>query len=215
VDHPYFPNITVITNLVETLTSFTLWENIETIPVTTLCDGVPRAIRPRESTVFDTYVTTYSGEHESTIPVSPTAIRTAIEPYCSVDDAATDCSRLWSTWNSVSSVYLHSHDYDNWRTNDRRRPPCEEPMRVCPQSKCRLNPGDKQTLFYWPVTTVPGDSCGNGSTVIPTPTDDFGAPNTVEFGDLTFTSPSVYVVIETATAEVAKLFLLSRFLYPI
>lgn len=198
--------------MVETLTSFTLWENTETIPVTTLCDGVPRAIRPRESIVFDTYVTTYSGDHESTIPVASTATRTAIEPDCSIDDAAMDCSRLWSTWNSVSSVFLHSQDYDNWRTNDRRRPPCEEPIRVCPQNNCRLNPADKQTVYYWPVTTVSGDFCKeNGSTVTPTPTNDDGAPNTVEFGDLTFTSPSVYVVIETATAEVAKYLLLSVF----
>ncbi|KAF4619092.1 hypothetical protein G7Y89_g14755 [Cudoniella acicularis] len=173
---------------------------MEQIPMTTLCDGVPRAIRPRTSTVFVTYITTLNG-YQSYFPVTSKAIRTDIEPDCSVDDDASDCTRLWSSWNYVSSSLLHRFDFDAVRSYERRKPPCVEPMQTCQANGCGVNPGDRQTLYYWPITTS-GDICQqNGSTLTPTPTDDSGAPNTVEYGDLTFTSPSVYVVYETASAD--------------
>jgi hypothetical protein len=56
------------------------------------------------------------------------------------------------------------------------------------------------TMYYWPVTTTSGDFCAhNGTTVTPFPTDP-PAPDTTEIGDMTFTSPSVYIVAQSAYA---------------
>ncbi|KAF4636110.1 hypothetical protein G7Y89_g1978 [Cudoniella acicularis] len=190
-----------VNNFTTTLTDYTQWEDPATIPLTTLCDGVPRAIRPRNSTVFSKYVITLNG-YQSYFPVT-SSIRTDIEPDCSVDEDSNDCTRLWSSWEAVSTTLFKAYDWDNLRLNARREPPCDEPISFCPYNStlCRLNAGDHQTIYYWPVS-LSGDICSqNRSTISATPTDDSGAPNTVEYGDITFTSPSVYVIIQTASVD--------------
>ncbi|KAF4630340.1 hypothetical protein G7Y89_g7800 [Cudoniella acicularis] len=60
-------------------------------------------------------------------------------------------------------------------------------------------------MYYWSVTTVSRDFCKrNGSIVTPIATDDNGWPNTVEYGDMTFTSPSTYIILPMSISAIFR-----------
>ncbi|KAF4629799.1 hypothetical protein G7Y89_g8351 [Cudoniella acicularis] len=175
-------------NYTATYTDFTSWEDKKTISMTTLCDGWPRVVRSQTSNVYSIYLTFFD-KTWTPYTRSPLVTRTEVRPDFSVDDGSDDCSRLWSEWNTVTSKT------DFYEGNDRHRPPCTQPEHACPSAaECYMAAAGTPAVYYWPVTTVSGEFAKqNSTTVTPTPTDYFGRPNTVEYGDMIFTSPSVYM----------------------
>ncbi|KAL4893650.1 hypothetical protein BDV59DRAFT_176884 [Aspergillus ambiguus] len=172
------------------------WDDIHTGPVTTLCDGIPRALGPRESITRyypGTGPCTYSSKtytRTSTLYYEPDD-----EPSCSLNTQ--ECIPIWSTYKSLSSSYRAS--ITATIPGDTNSP--IEPE-ACPSTKrnytvedpctaCHYLP-NTATMFYWPVTTVNGDLClQNGSTIPATPTGD--GPNTAVVDGNTFISPTIYV----------------------
>lgn len=78
-------------------------------------------------------------------------------------------------------------------------PPCRTPEtypRPSAPITCSLETSAlTYKVMYWPVKTS-GDLCtGGGTTVEPTPTIP-GQPNTVQIGNLTMTSPTVYYILD-------------------
>ncbi|KAF9894416.1 hypothetical protein FE257_007919 [Aspergillus nanangensis] len=170
------------------------WNDAYSGPATTLCDGIPRALQPLQTSTSywpDTTgpCVTFFGTDTMTTEVyrspSPT-------PDCSL--STEDCIPIWSTYSSLHSDYTGSTPGD---TNSPIAPEhCPSTARNYteqdPCTNCHYLPGTA-TLFYWPVTTINGDLClQNGSTIPATPTDPSG-PNTALIDGRTFTSPSIYV----------------------
>lgn len=176
-------------------------------PVTTLCDGIARALGPLE------YSTSY---WPGTGPCS-TAILTSTDttpvyrspspsPDCQLNSQ--DCIPIWETYTSRYYSYLDSMTTEiPGDTNRPIRPT------ACPTTKrnyteqdpctnCHYLPGTA-TLFYWPVSTVSGDLClQNGSTVPATPTGE--GPNTAIVDSHTFISPSIYASFTSIYARSNK-----------
>ncbi|KAE8383085.1 hypothetical protein BDV26DRAFT_303987 [Aspergillus bertholletiae] len=172
------------------------WSDPHAGPVTTLCDGIPRALGPRES--FTSYwpgtgpCSSFMATETTTTLVyrSP-----APSPSCELNTQ--DCIPIWQTYTSLSKAYTSSVTTSiPGDTNSPIRPEsCPTTTRSYPDrdvcTYCHYLP-DTATLFYWPVTTTSGDLClQNGSTVPATPTGD--GPNTAVVNGNTFVSPSIYV----------------------
>ncbi|KAN0102285.1 hypothetical protein V8E51_012795 [Hyaloscypha variabilis] len=170
-----------------------------TVPIITLCDGFPRAVG-FPTTIFNiTSTTTYYNYTQVSIIESPL---TNIAPTCTLDYSAPDCTRLWSSWDYTYTSLQPGKDSATELYADYARPPCTSPLRPCPTSTaaCSID-ADFVTMYYWPVTTASGDFCAhNGSILTPSPTDPGGRPNTVVSGTMTFTSPSVYIIANSAYA---------------
>lgn len=165
-------------------------------PVTTLCDGVTRALGPRESVTnyqpgtgpCSTFTVTETSTTEVFRSPTPT-------PECSLNTQ--DCIPIWQTYTSLSSAYIAS--VTTQVPGDTKSPirprSCPTTTRdysdpnVC--NNCHYLPGTA-TFFYWPVATSGGDLCSRDGTTIPaTQTGD--GPNTAVVDGNTFVSPSVYV----------------------
>lgn len=164
------------------------WVDVETdkdVPLTTLCDGRPRAL--------ESYKLIYTTTTDTLDPPETTtrySSYTEPSPTCTI--AETACTAIRSSFSSALSEYS---------TNDAPYPTdlphCET---KAPYVPCSLNPdycfiyaGYEQTLYYWPVTTVSGDFCAqNGSTVFAEPTSP-PEPNKAVIDGYTFTSPTNYL----------------------
>ncbi|EAU33408.1 conserved hypothetical protein [Aspergillus terreus NIH2624] len=168
--------------------------DLHTGPVTTACDGIPRALGPLE------YLTSYwpgTGPC-STIMLSSTWTTPiyrlpSSSPTCQLN--VQDCIPIWQTYNSLFNAYVESVTVEiPGDTNSPIRPvncPSTRQTEQDPCTNCHYLPGTA-TLFYWPVSTTSGDLClQNGSTITATPTGD--GPNTAIVDSYTFTSPSIYV----------------------
>ncbi|EPE30904.1 hypothetical protein GLAREA_03871 [Glarea lozoyensis ATCC 20868] len=149
------------------------------------------------TTLATSYYTNY--DYSTWYPQS--VPQTLKPPSCTYSRSSPQCSKLWSSWSASSSALSTATD-DYFAISTIQTdglPPCEEPEVPCPDFKdrvCTVRP-DAGTLYYWPVTTTAGDFCEqNGTTVTPTQTKK-GHPNTVVIGTNTFTSPSVYLVLNT------------------
>ncbi|KAE8161915.1 hypothetical protein BDV40DRAFT_266294 [Aspergillus tamarii] len=163
-------------------------------PVTTLCDGHPRALGPRET------VTDYSpGTGPCSTFYVPTTMTTTLyhlpsaSPTCELH--LEGCKAVWETYKSRSLAYGSSISVSiPGDTNSPLAPNrCPMTARERPEQcgSCHFLP-DTATLFYWPVTTAGGDLCAqNGTTIPATPTGN--GPNTALLGDQTLVSPSVYI----------------------
>ncbi|KAG9229121.1 hypothetical protein BJ875DRAFT_547223 [Amylocarpus encephaloides] len=177
------------------------YSDIETVDYsnatfTQLCDGHSR-LTTRFPTITMNSYSTYS-DYVIFVPQSDS--RTAKPPKCTFSRDSRDCSRVWSLWSSSSSALSsQSSDQPLSSLKSDGLPPCieaEVPCSVIKDRQCTVKP-DEGTMYYWPITTVSGDFCSqNGTTITPTPTKK-GHPNTLDSGDLTFTSPSVYLVFST------------------
>jgi hypothetical protein len=144
------------------------------VPMTTLCDGRPRAL--------ESYKTYYG---TTTLTFDPPLDRvTWLEydgprPTCTIDPTA--CPAIAS-----------AHPEDPY--------PCQMPVLGARDDRITCNPGrcfiyarPEQTLYYWPVTTVSGDFCAqNGSTVFASPTSP-PDPDKAVIDGYTFTSPTNYL----------------------
>ncbi|KAE9369960.1 hypothetical protein N431DRAFT_469836 [Stipitochalara longipes BDJ] len=171
-----------------------------TVPMTTLCDGFPRAVGFPTTVYNITSTKTYYNYTQVSLISSSI---TNIAPTCTLDYNAPDCTRLWSSWDYTYTSLKSGKDRASELYEDYARPPCTSPLWPCPTSiaKCSID-ADYVTMYYWPVTTASGgDFCAhNGSILTPTPTDPGGHPNTIVSGSMTFTSPSVYIVANSAYA---------------
>ncbi|THC95547.1 hypothetical protein EYZ11_004972 [Aspergillus tanneri] len=177
-----------------TSTSLEEWSDTHTGPVTTLCDGHPRGLGPRE---------TATGYYPGTGPcITSTKTYSNVEsvyrlpspsPTCSLH--TTDCAGIWETYLRRSSEYDSAHPTrSSGDTASPIRPthcPRDYPE-ADPCGSCHFLPGEA-TLFYWPVQTMAGDLCRqDGVTVPATPTAPPG-PNTAVVDGRTMVSPSVYL----------------------
>jgi hypothetical protein len=153
------------------------WSTDRNVPMTTLCDGRPRALESYK-TVYTT--TTYTLEP----PETETNWLTydGPRPTCTIDPTA--CP-------AISSAHPTENSY-----------PCDMPALEARDDhlECDASPGNCyiaanyiQTLYYWPVTTVSGDFCAqNGSTVFASPTSP-PDPDKAVIDGYTFTSPTNYL----------------------
>lgn len=148
------------------------------VPFTTLCDGRPRALEPYKTSYVTSTVTLDPPEtitHYSTY-VGPS-------PTCTI--AETACAAIESAFPEDESHCTTLAPY--------------VPCSVDPDH-CVVLGKDRNTIFYWPVTTVSGDFCAqNGSTVFAEPTSP-PEPNKVVIDGHTFTSPTNYISFEGARA---------------
>ncbi|KAL5341406.1 hypothetical protein BJX70DRAFT_358690 [Aspergillus crustosus] len=175
------------------------WSNTHAGPLTTLCDGVPRALGPRE------IVTRYfpgTGEcvtGSTTYTIMDTLYREPTGlPECALETS--ECIPIWETYSSDSSSWRDSIITSTpGDTNSPIRPiDCPATQRVYPEenpcSDCHFLPGTA-TLFYWPVTTADGDLCLQNGTTLPAS----GLSTAIVNGD-TFVSPTVYLSFTTIYA---------------
>ncbi|KAJ5408928.1 hypothetical protein N7509_002811 [Penicillium cosmopolitanum] len=168
------------------------WSDTHTGPLTTLCDGIPRALGPRETATqyypgtgpCITGYTTYT--NTETLYREPSPV-----PDCALETS--DCIPIWQTYSSLSSSWedsiITSMPGD---TNSPIRPAdCPQTNREYPEanpcSNCHFLP-DSATLFYWPISTADGDLCLQNGTTVPA-----SGLSTAVVNGATFTSPSIYV----------------------
>ncbi|KAL4933027.1 uncharacterized protein BDV17DRAFT_145450 [Aspergillus undulatus] len=175
------------------------WSDTHTGPLTTLCDGKPRALGPRET------VTRYYPGTGDCITGQSTFTRTTSmyrepgpSPDCTLNTEV--CATIWSTFRELSSSYRDSVSTTiPGDTNSPISPwDCETASRTYPEenpcSACHFLPGTA-TVFYWPQSTVDGSLCEqNGTTVPPS------GPSTAIVNGQTFVSPSIYLSFTTIYA---------------
>lgn len=147
------------------------------VPLTTLCDGRPRALEP-----FKTFEVTSTKTLDPPETITQYSIYTSPTPTCTID--ATACAAIQSAFPDEDSH-------------------CESlPSYVPCSGRCQINDRGHNTLFYWPVTTVSGDFCAqNGSTVFAEPTSP-PEPDKVVFDGYTFTSPTNYISMDKVLAQI-------------
>ncbi|KAE8391663.1 hypothetical protein BDV23DRAFT_193047 [Aspergillus alliaceus] len=165
-------------------------------PVTTLCDGYPRALGPRETAT--SYYPGVGPCHTLSLPqtITTTLYREpSASPTCSPQFEG--CLGVWQTYRSLSSEYEASvTSYIPGDTNSPIAPNnCPDTVTDRPEdnpcTQCHFLPGTA-TMYYWPVITANGDLCAQDGTTIPaTPTGE--GPNTAILDDHTLVSPSVYI----------------------
>ncbi|KAI9372203.1 hypothetical protein BJX61DRAFT_542902 [Aspergillus egyptiacus] len=167
------------------------WSNTHTGPLTTLCDGAPRALGTREIVTAyypgtgpcETSYRTYT--NVDTLYREPSPV-----PECTLQNS--DCIAIWSTYYESSSSWRSSiitsvpGDTNSpirpWDCRTSRTYPSADPC-----AGCHFLPGTA-TLFYWPIATASGDLClQNGTTLPPT------GPSTAIVNGETFVSPTVYL----------------------
>ncbi|KAE8349881.1 hypothetical protein BDV28DRAFT_52453 [Aspergillus coremiiformis] len=170
--------------------------DVHTGPVTTLCDGYPRALGPRETAKRYYPGTGPCNTFSQTETITTTLYRMpSALPDCKPQ--LEGCIGVWQTYSSLSSEYeasitapipgdikspLRPLNCPNTAKENPEKDPC---------AACHFLPGTA-TMYYWPVTTANGDLCAqNGTTIPATPTGD--GPNTAILGDHTLVSPTVYI----------------------
>ncbi|KAG9228730.1 hypothetical protein BJ875DRAFT_525632 [Amylocarpus encephaloides] len=161
---------------------------------TTLCDGYPRVLHPQEIIYNVTKTSTLYNITQTTRQEPP---HTEVTPTCRVDNEAGACTRLWEAFD-YTSLSLKKNADTRWSYGAYARPPCTSPIKACPTAtQCSVH-YDEVKMYYWPQTTVSGDFCAhNGTTFTPTRTEE-DEPNTTEIDGMTFTSPSAYIVANSA-----------------
>jgi hypothetical protein len=140
-------------------------------PLTTLCDGRPRAVGP---------YTTY--EYTSTITLDPPEPTYWWSAYPSDPPTCT-------TAGSLPNAAVETSDPDSDLSPRAAYVPCTDAS----PGYCFIYADYDPKVYYWPVTTVSGDFCAqNGSTVFAEPTSP-PEPNTAVIDGYTFTSPTNYI----------------------
>ncbi|KAH6684742.1 hypothetical protein B0J14DRAFT_555694 [Halenospora varia] len=203
-----------ILNLPGTTTTYATYldpyYNVETVDYTnatwtTLCDSAKHlATRLPTTTLATSYATSYN--YSTFLPASVPI--TAAPPTCTFSRSAPACTHLWLSYSSLSSSYSSASDYNALSTLTAYAiPPCIEPQWSCPppeNKNCTVTAATA-TMYYWPVTTATGgDFCAQNGTIINAKPTSPPRPNTVKVNGATFTSPSVYLVFPSATAQYSK-----------
>ncbi|KAF1815740.1 hypothetical protein P152DRAFT_471139 [Eremomyces bilateralis CBS 781.70] len=178
---------TVITTVLTTKHVGSMIEDTD-VPITTLCDGIPRALEP--------YTTRYTTSLVTTDPYTTYISSTYTEPSPTCNINEDDCKPYADAWDSA---------YSSWSQNKSLPYPTNKPHCVpylpCPtESQCKIYAGGDATIYYWPVTVAGPDGglCESPRTTLnPTPTDP---PVTTVLSGTTFTSPSIYVSLAHVSA---------------
>ncbi|KAF7160361.1 hypothetical protein CNMCM6106_007802 [Aspergillus hiratsukae] len=148
------------------------YSDTHTGPVTTLCDGIPRALGPRETVTSYYPGTGPCSSYTTTFSYTVELYREPKAPKCTLNTQ--QCIPIWSTYRELSSSYYHTV------------------TTITPGDTNSPIPPYSSTVFYWPVTTAGGDLClQNGTTIPATPTGT--SPNTAVVNGQTLISPSIYV----------------------
>ncbi|KAL3443283.1 hypothetical protein BJX65DRAFT_200021 [Aspergillus insuetus] len=183
-----------------TSVSLEAWSDTHTGSLTTLCDGAPRALGPRE-----TVTRYYPGDGECvtgyrTFTETDTFYREPPSPSPTCPLETSDCVTIWQTYSSLSSEWRSANPTTTPGDTNSPIPPydCPTPAREYPEenpcSNCHFLPGTA-TLFYWPVTTASGDLCLQNGTTIPAT-----GPSTAIVDGATFVSPTAYLSFTTIYA---------------
>ncbi|KAF4631971.1 hypothetical protein G7Y89_g6149 [Cudoniella acicularis] len=194
---------TITLVLPKSITSW--WTTSETwpAPYTTLCDGYPRVTGTATVNSYLATSTAYNVTQYSYVSHPTTTQRYLPSPSCTIEPYGTACSNAFQTMSSmISSISVLSLT-TVWPGDDLERisrvlePPCnslDSYPTTSTKVTCHIR-ADQVSMLYWPVT-LRGNFCGNGtvSTVNPTQTIS-GVPNTVQFGDDTLTTSSIYYAI--------------------
>lgn len=151
--------------------------------LTTLCDGIPRAIGNVTYVQLPISYTTQTNYSYDVSCVGETAAPTP----CSI--GPNDC---YSYYSSQQTMNITASAPDAAVCTTEGFSSCAYPNTDCviaagsgTSASCRL--------YYWPVTTTNGNIClNNGSTLINPPTATTG-PNTAVFDNFTLTSPTVAI----------------------
>ncbi|RAH42843.1 uncharacterized protein BO95DRAFT_475575 [Aspergillus brunneoviolaceus CBS 621.78] len=170
------------------------WSNTHTGPLTTLCDGIPRAVGPRETaTEYFPDASSPCSEGYQTFTETETLYRNPPDPTPDCTLQTSECIPIWSTYSELEASYYETITAAPPGDTNSPIPPysCPSTTRSYPEenpcSACHFLPGTA-TLFYWPVTTADGDLCQqNGTTVSPS------GPSTAIVNGETFISPTVYL----------------------
>lgn len=174
-----------------TSSSLENYSDTHTGPVTTLCDGIPRALGPRETVTSYYPGTGPCVSSTTTFSYTVELYREPKEPKCKLNEEK--CIPIWSTYRELSSEYYHTVTTVTPGDTKSPIPPysCPTPTRSYPEenpcSACHFLPGTA-TVFYWPVTTAGGDLCLQNGTTIPAT-----GPSTAVVNGQTLISPSIYV----------------------
>ncbi|KAK2810117.1 hypothetical protein FQN50_003312 [Emmonsiellopsis sp. PD_5] len=173
------------------------WSRPYTGPVTALCDEIPRALGPLQ--VWTSWEPDDTGPCETNIATVTTVATSyhtvGTEPTCSL--GREDCLPIWETYFSRSSAYRDSHTTTVEGDTEEPIRPSACPPTVDPCKSCHFNV-PSVVMYYWPVTTADGDLCAQNGTTIPS--DNNPETSTTIVDDMTFTSPSVYISIDTISA---------------
>lgn len=161
-------------------TTYVEYSTDTNVPLTTLCDGLPRALKPYKTV-----------EVTSTSTLNPPEVATIYSTYTK---PAPTCTIAPSACAAIESKYPDDVSH------------CETPAPYVPCSQspdyCFIDAGYDNKLYYWPVTTVSGDFCKqNGSTVFAKPTSP-PKPNKVVLDGHTFTSPTNYLSFANVEAVI-------------
>jgi len=165
--------------------------------LTTLCDGIPRAVttegaKSSSTTYTSTAIvrnattTTYNSTYSTS-----TAPFTTPPPMCSLGCNA--CSMLYAAADWSQSSYDAKSDYTAEVAYPFDCPSAPDPDDTNKDGleDCQVQVWSAQ-LFYWPVSTTNGNVCNKtGTTITATPTGD--GPNTYNLNGTILTSPTVYV----------------------
>ncbi|OJD37922.1 transcription factor c6 [Diplodia corticola] len=161
-----------------TTTYDTLWLSNYTGPLSTFCDGVPRASGPAPTT------TTIGQVYVNSIPPpfpSPS-------PTCTFDyhgcELVVSSYRSWYATSHPATVNPPLPPLCEWGPNECIIPAGEE--------ECRLDAGDVK-LIFWPQSKDPSQLCATNNGVPKTAAPTPATPVIATSGDYTFTSPSVYL----------------------
>ncbi|PGG96738.1 hypothetical protein AJ79_09466 [Helicocarpus griseus UAMH5409] len=172
------------------------WSDIHSGPLTTLCDGIPRALGPRETatryfpgtgpcvTSLVAYTVTDRFYHSA----EPT-------PTCTLDTE--DCIPIRRTYYSLSSSYRDAHTTTPAGDTEHPLLPWDCPRITASRdacANCRLV-ATTATIYYWAVTTTDGSPCQQGITI----SQETGT-RTAVVGDKTFTSPTAYISFDSIKA---------------
>ncbi|RJE23614.1 hypothetical protein PHISCL_04070 [Aspergillus sclerotialis] len=191
----YIGSYAVSEGACRTSTDLESYSDTHTGPVTTLCDGIPRALGPRETVTKYFPGTGPCVSSMSTFTNFDDVYREpTYTPTCSLNTKV--CIPVWSTYESLSSKYTSAHpDPPEGDTASPIRPwSCPRQTIIDPCTACHWN-AEAATVFYWPVTTADGDLCKqNGTTVPPS------GPSTVIVDGQILTSPSIYISFDTISA---------------
>ena len=179
------------------------------IGLTTLCDGVPRALsRERHCRTTPTTSTYFwRTEYETSVILGPTWTSQFVQPTptCKVaPDIDPLCNRMMEAWMWRTSIWstATSLPADVVTKISNAVPPCS-PLQKYESSKpyCRMSIST-WTAYYWPYPTPTGSKFCQSDWVTPTGTPTIpGKPNTAVVSGYTLTSPSVYLFYEKVLVE--------------
>jgi hypothetical protein len=172
--------------------SLALFTSLDTnVPLTTLCDGRPRAL----ITSYTTSTLTIDPPETTTLYNFGHSIYTVPTPSCTIAREA--CSSFHASYASATSdANTNNAPWPTASPLCKLYRPCNERPDYC------FIYGRGGNLYYWPVTTTNGDFCAqNGSTIFASPTSP-PLPNTVITDGHTFTSPTNYASFSNIEAHI-------------